>query len=70
MDYVLAVSMQLEKGSACVSHAVFGVSPNTRPGCTLSLIGDTAQAPRSVGETPTDATGTVALPFSDFILTA
>jgi hypothetical protein len=62
--------MQLKKGSACVLHAVFGVSPNTHPGCTLSLIGDTAQARRSVGETPTDATETVALPFWDCILTA
>ncbi len=58
----IALSMQLERWSACVSHAIFGVSPNTRHGWTLSLFGDTAQGPRSIGETPTDATETVVLP--------
>ncbi len=54
----LAGTIRLNWGARPVSVAVFGVSPNTRLVCTLSLIGETAPAPRSVGETPTGATGT------------
>src|SRR2546427_596823 len=57
-------TMQLILGSAGVSPVVFGVPPKTFARRTNAPFGAVCHAPRPVGETPTGATGTVALPVS------
>ena len=56
--------MQLILGSAGVSPVVFDAPPKTFAGRTNAPFGAVCQALRPVGETPTGATGTVALPIS------
>ena len=50
-------------GSARVSPAVFGVSPKTFEPRTTARFDTLCHAPKPVGETPTGATETIALPF-------
>ena|SRR6185369_8140586 len=53
----------VEMGSATVPVAVFGVSPDTWSPTKLSRFRYSLRRRFSVGETPTGATGTVALPI-------
>jgi len=62
--------MQLKMGSAVVSTALVGVPPTSRPHSPGALNGERKLPHQLFGETPNRATGTVALPFSDCIVTA
>ncbi len=54
-------------GSVGVAPAVFGVPPKTLRRRNRTRFGDTTAAVEPVGGTPTGATGTVALPKSNFM---
>jgi len=54
----------VDLGIAGVSPAVFGVPPKTSEPWDDALFGEREVRGKPVGETPTGATGTVAIPVS------